>query len=139
MTLKRSVTLNAYTKLKAVLAPMFANGTKSLAASIVINMIIALMNVNVVNLTNDVGSTDLDRRRGGGTMGSFGFAGNVVMTLLTKFVDTYFDVKLNFKRGLYFTRDTSVFGALPTALVIARNNFVAGTICYFCRGSEGGD
>lgn len=138
MTLKRSVSLKAYTKLKAVLAPVFANRVRRLAVPIVIKIVIALLNVNVVNCTKGVGSTDLDRRRGGGTIGSFGFAGKVFMTLLTNFVDTYFDVKLKFKRDLYFPRDTRICGALPTALVMATKNFLAGVICYFCRGTGGG-
>lgn len=75
-------------------------------------------------------------------MGSFTLAGNLLITLLTNIVDTYFGLNLRSNtpvlRGTGRSNTDRLFTLGPIVLLIAVKNFVAGTSCYLFRGMEGG-
>lgn len=144
ITLKRDVSLKAYTNFKALLptlftkAGLFRNGKLIL----LLNIYVALTNVTVVNCTNDLHTRGVDRRRGHTTIGSFTLAGKLLMTLLTNIVDTYFTLKLSTKAPVGRTTLTKkirkLCTKLPIVFLIAFKKFLAGTVCYLRRGIAGG-
>lgn len=144
ITLKRDVTLNAYTKFNALFPTVFTKAGLFRKGKLVLllKMYVALSNVTVVKCTNDLHTGGVDRRRGHTTMGSFTLAGKLLMTLLTNIVDTYFTLKLSTKAPVGRTTLTKnmrkLCTKLPMVFLMALKNFLAGTICYLRRGVTGG-
>lgn len=144
MTLKRDVTLKAYTNFNALFPTVFTKGSlfRNSKLVLLVKIYVALTNVTMVNCTNDLHSGGVARRRGGITMGSFTLAGNLLITLLTNMVDTYFTLKLSTKapvgRTTLGNNMRTLCTKLPIVFLIALNNFYAGTMCYVRRGVGGG-